>query len=96
MLWMDEWSLVIPGPRYQGDADTPVDVMLPMAVDLAKAFDRLSPADRQVLVLRELEGFSNAEAATILGVELAAIKSRLHRARLRLVAAMKGGGDDVR
>ena len=65
-------------------------------IDLAKAFDRLSAADRQVLVLRELEGFSNAEAATILGVELAAIKSRLHRARLRLVAAMKRGGDHAR
>lgn len=65
-------------------------------LDLAKAFDRLSTADRQVLVLRELEGFTNAETAAIFGVELAAVKSRLHRARLRLVAAVTEGGDDVR
>ncbi len=37
VLWTDTWAIVIPGPRYQGDADTPMDVMLPMAVDLAKA-----------------------------------------------------------
>ncbi|GEM_PF-5736537 len=37
LLWTDDWAIVIPGPRYQGDSDTPVDVMLPMAVDLAKA-----------------------------------------------------------
>jgi RNA polymerase sigma-70 factor (ECF subfamily) len=65
-------------------------------IDLAEAFDRLSTVDQQVLVLRELEGFSNAEAAEILGVELAAIKSRLHRARLRLMAAVTRGTDIVR
>lgn len=37
VLWTNTWGLVIPGPRYQGDADKPVDVMLPMAVELAKA-----------------------------------------------------------
>lgn len=36
-LWTDAWPIVMPGPRYQGDADTPFDVMIPMAVDLAKA-----------------------------------------------------------
>ena len=37
LLWTDTWGIVIPGPRYRGDPDTPLDVMLPMAVDLAKA-----------------------------------------------------------
>lgn len=56
------------------------------AILLRQAFGRLAPADRQVLVLRDLEGFSNAEAAEILGVEVGAVKSRLHRARLALMA----------
>ena len=46
-------------------------------LDVQRALDRLSSGDRQVLVLRELEGFSNAETAEILGVELAAVKQAL-------------------
>jgi len=43
------------------------------------------PVDyRTVLVLRDVEGLSNAEVADILGVSLAAVKSRVHRARLAL------------
>jgi DNA-directed RNA polymerase specialized sigma24 family protein len=34
-----------------------------------------------VLVLRDLEGFTEAEAAALLGVEAGTVKSRLHRAR---------------
>jgi RNA polymerase sigma-70 factor (ECF subfamily) len=39
---------------------------------------------REVLLLRDVEGLSGAEAAAALGVGLAAMKSRLHRARLEL------------
>ena len=42
---------------------------------------RLTPQQRAILVLRDLEGFSEAEAATLLGVERGTVKSRLHRAR---------------
>jgi RNA polymerase sigma-70 factor (ECF subfamily) len=37
-----------------------------------------------VLVLRDVEGFSAEEVAEILGISVAAVKSRLHRARLFL------------
>lgn len=57
---------------------------------LARALASLAPHDREILVLREIEGLEGAEVATILGLDLAATKSRLHRARLRLVAAMAG------
>jgi RNA polymerase sigma-70 factor (ECF subfamily) len=57
---------------------------------LHEALGRLSPNDREVLVLRELEGFSSAEVASILQLELPAVKSRLLRARLRLAAQLKG------
>jgi len=42
---------------------------------------------RMALVLKELAGFSVAEVAAILGVEEGTVKSRVHRARLRLRAA---------
>jgi RNA polymerase sigma-70 factor (ECF subfamily) len=43
------------------------------------------PVDyRTVLVLRDVEGLSNTEVADVLGVTLAAVKSRVHRARLAL------------
>jgi RNA polymerase sigma-70 factor (ECF subfamily) len=43
---------------------------------------------RTVLVLGELEGFTNAEIAEILGLSLDTVKIRLHRARLRLKQSM--------
>jgi RNA polymerase sigma-70 factor, ECF subfamily len=46
--------------------------------------DRLDPAFRVVFVLRDVEGLSTEETAEILGISVAAVKSRLLRARLRL------------
>lgn len=44
---------------------------------------------REVLVLRDLEGLSGEETSTALGVELAAMKSRLHKARAQLREALQ-------
>ena len=48
------------------------------------ALHTLSAADRQVVTLCILEGFSEREAAAALGVPLGTIKSRLSRAKKRL------------
>jgi RNA polymerase sigma-70 factor (ECF subfamily) len=48
---------------------------------LLKAVDQLEPAYREVYVLRELEELSGEEVAKRLGLSLAAMKTRLHRAR---------------
>lgn len=56
---------------------------------LERALASLSKEDRQILILRDLEGFSGEETAELLDLSLAAEKSRLHRARLRLTAALK-------
>jgi RNA polymerase sigma-70 factor (ECF subfamily) len=42
-----------------------------------------------VLVLRDIEGLSGDETADVLGLSLRAMKSRLHRARLRLVVVLR-------
>jgi RNA polymerase sigma-70 factor (ECF subfamily) len=53
-----------------------------LATVLTRAIDALDPAQREVLVLRDVEGLSAPEVAKILGVTVDAVKSRLHRARL--------------
>jgi RNA polymerase sigma-70 factor (ECF subfamily) len=64
---------------------------------LAAALARLPEVEREVLVLRELEGFSGEEAAAILQLSLPAMKSRLHRARIHLAAALRAlDPDDLR
>jgi RNA polymerase sigma-70 factor (ECF subfamily) len=56
--------------------------------DLKLAIGRLTPEQRGPLVLRELEGCSYEEIAEALDLSISAVKSRLHRARLELLAAM--------
>ena len=48
---------------------------------VGRALERLNPLDREVFVLRELEGFTTQEVSEKLGLSAAAVKSRLHRAR---------------
>jgi RNA polymerase sigma-70 factor (ECF subfamily) len=59
---------------------------------LERALGALDDEAREVLTLRDLEGLSGEETAQALGLSLAAMKSRLHRARLALVAHVKRGG----
>ncbi|MDP2322388.1 MAG: sigma-70 family RNA polymerase sigma factor [Acidobacteriota bacterium] len=58
---------------------------------LVAALAGLAPDEREVLTLRDLEGLSGEDVAAMLGLTTAAMKSRLHRARLRLAAAVTGG-----
>jgi RNA polymerase sigma-70 factor (ECF subfamily) len=51
---------------------------------LASALAQLPEDAREVLLLRDVEGLEGAEVAAALGIGLAAMKSRLHRARLEL------------
>jgi RNA polymerase sigma-70 factor (ECF subfamily) len=51
---------------------------------LARAIDELPEDYRVVLVLRDVEGLSNEEAAGVVGETVACVKSRLHRARMAL------------
>jgi RNA polymerase sigma-70 factor (ECF subfamily) len=39
---------------------------------------------RAAVVLRDVEGFSNEEAAELLGLDVRNLKSRLHRGRMAL------------
>jgi RNA polymerase sigma factor (sigma-70 family) len=55
---------------------------------IAERFAELSLADRQVLALCVVEGYSEREAAEALGIPPGTVKSRLSRARGRLAASV--------
>lgn len=55
---------------------------------LERAVRDLDPGQRAPLILRDIEGLSTAQAAAILGLGETAFKSRLHRARMAVRAAV--------
>jgi RNA polymerase sigma-70 factor (ECF subfamily) len=48
--------------------------------DLERALSRLTPRQRQVFVLKEIEGLKHNEVADVLGISVGACKSTLHHA----------------
>lgn len=60
--------------------------------DLQRAFDTLTPAFQEVLMLVAVEGLSYDEAATVLGTPVGTVRSRLSRARGQLKLSMEGTG----
>lgn len=69
-----------PGP------DTPevAGEMLELRGRLRAALDRLPEPQRQVVVMKDVYGWSHAEISKAMGISVTAAKVRLHRARARL------------
>ena len=57
-------------------------------LELERALAQLPSEQRQVILLVGLEGMSYEESAGILGVPVGTVRSRLHRARVRLRAIL--------
>jgi RNA polymerase sigma-70 factor (ECF subfamily) len=81
-----------PARYHEGRSDTR---------DVRRALDELSADDRELVTLTAWEGLTPAAAGATLGLTPTAARSRLHRARLRLRAALTpspttldGGSDD--
>jgi RNA polymerase sigma-70 factor (ECF subfamily) len=58
-------------------------------VDIERALATLAPGLRAVFVLREVEGYSHAEIAELMGLRAGTSEVRLHRARQRLREILK-------
>jgi len=69
------------GPE-QSYADTHFDD------DVQRALDSLTPDFRAAVVLCDIEGLSYEEISTTLGVKLGTVRSRIHRGRSQLRAAL--------
>jgi RNA polymerase sigma-70 factor (ECF subfamily) len=79
---------------YGGDrplAETPIDdiVERQLSEQMSKALGLLSPDQRQVLVLADIEEYSYQEIAEIVGCSIGTVRSRLHRARHQLRRAVE-------
>jgi RNA polymerase sigma-70 factor (ECF subfamily) len=59
--------------------------------DLRRALDRLDPDDRELIVLKHLDGWTYDELAQRLEIPRGTVMSRLFHARQRLQALMSGG-----
>jgi RNA polymerase sigma-70 factor (ECF subfamily) len=59
---------------------------------LRKAMRTLPAPYRAIVFLREVEGLSTREVAHVMGISEDNVKTRLHRARLQLQAALDGSG----
>lgn len=73
------------------DGDHPVVAgeMLELRERLRDALDRLPDGQRQVVVLKDIHGWSHAEIAESAGISVTAAKVRLHRARARLAKELE-------
>lgn len=71
-----------PGPGQHAQADR-------LRAALRSALTRLTPAQRACWILREMEGMSYEEVATILRTTPGAVRGRLHRARTQLAEELR-------
>lgn len=77
----DEQARVMPAEESASDVRTHARQVSEV---IQAAIGTLPEDHREALVLRDVEGLSAEEAALVAGVEVGALKSRLHRARMAL------------
>jgi RNA polymerase sigma-70 factor (ECF subfamily) len=77
-----------PEQQLEARAHTPIDEVVDNDA-IGRAFDRLRPQDRMILVLHHVEERPVAEIARSLGIPVGTAKWRLHAARRALEKAME-------
>lgn len=83
------------GERLRGEAVEAASMPELRDHRLTEALRRLSPVDREALLLRYWEELDPAQIASALSCSRAAVTVRLHRARLRLRRELEAGGDPL-
>lgn len=80
--------------RLHGHEPTPAQAYddKKLDADVQAALDGLAPDYRAVVVLCDIEGLSYEEIAATVGVKLGTVRSRIHRGRAQLRAALEHRG----
>lgn len=81
-------------PLPDGDAFEPADARDPMtavetSIEVHTALMQLAPEQRAAVVAVDMEGYSVADAARLLGVPAGTVKSRCARGRLKLAVLLE-------
>ena len=78
------------GSRMAGHEPSPEQVYADTHLDddIQRALDALAPEFRAAVVLCDIEGLSYEEIAATLGIKLGTVRSRIHRGRAQLRAAL--------
>ena len=87
------FALPIEAAMTIADETIPADHQLADRAELArveKAITQLPMAIREPLILRTIEGLSQAETAQVLGISEKAVETRLYRARNKLTQVLRG------
>ena len=87
------FALPIEAAATIADDTIPADQQLADRAELArvkKAISQLPLALREPLVLRTIEGLTQAETAQVLGISEKAVETRLYRARNKLTEVLRG------
>ena len=87
------FALPIEAAATIADDTIPADQQLADRAELArvkKAISQLPLALREPLVLRTIEGLTQAETAQVLGISEKAVETRLYRARNKLTQVLRG------
>ncbi|GAA4638978.1 sigma-70 family RNA polymerase sigma factor [Actinoallomurus vinaceus] len=88
--WLPE--PLLGGDPMLGPADT-FEQRESVSLAVLTLMERLSPLERAVYLLREAFSYSHAEIAEILDITESASQQHLHRARRRITAARRSGGE---
>jgi RNA polymerase sigma-70 factor (ECF subfamily) len=95
-LGLDEKNEVeLNGGVTGASAPTPEHTLIARAEadELERAIAALAPQIREVVVLRDLQGLSYREIATVANVPIGTVMSRLARGRRHLIEALTAGQD---
>lgn len=94
-LIIDYWRR---GRHEIGRADESADTRstrepdIPLRLDMARVFERLTPQQRQLMWLAYVEGADHREIATALGLREASVRVLLLRTRRKLAQLLRAGG----
>ncbi len=90
LLREEQWQLVVTVPDDWCDQTARVESESVSMHEVATAIANLPALYREVLILRDVENLTAPEVAARLDITVDAVKSRLHRARMSVRAALDG------